>query len=70
MRVLVTMDTPKFWFYLVHRASLYLILKKVVFGYVGFKPINFSTFGFIRKSTETLRTNWLKKVEQLGGQLK
>jgi len=70
MSVMVTMDTPKFWFYLVHRASLYLILKKVVFGYVGFKPINFSTFGFIRKSTETLRTNWLKKVEQLGGQLK
>ena len=65
MRVLVTMDTPKFWFYLVHRASLYLILKKVVFGYVGFKPINFSTFGFIRKSTDKLRGNWLKKVEQL-----
>ena len=70
IRVLVTMDTPKFWFYLVHRASLYLILKKVVFGYVGFKPVSFSTFGFIRKSTETLRTTWLKKVEQLGKQLK
>ena len=70
IRLLVTMDTPKFWFYLVHRASLYLILKKVVFGYVGFKPVSFSTFGFIRKSTETVRTTWLKKVEQLGKQLK
>ena len=70
MRVLVTMDTPKFWFYLVHRASLYLLLKKVVFGYVGFKPINFSTFGFMRKSTDKQRTTWLKKVEQLGTQLK
>jgi putative NADPH-quinone reductase len=69
MRVLVTMDTPKFWFYLVHRASLYLILKKVVFGYVGFKPINFSTFGFMRKSTDELRTKWLEKVEQLGKQV-
>ncbi|HSC55334.1 MAG TPA: NAD(P)H-dependent oxidoreductase [Phnomibacter sp.] len=68
MRVLVTMDTPKFWFYLVHRASLYLILKKVVFGYVGFKPLEFSTFGFMRKSTEALRKNWLSKVEQLGKQ--
>lgn len=66
MRVLVTMDTPKFWFYLVHRASLYLILKKVVFGYVGFKPISFSTFGFMRKSTEKQRSIWLKNVEQLG----
>lgn len=66
MRLLVTMDTPKFWFYLIHRASLYLILKKVVFGYVGFSPINFSTFGFMRKSTDGQRTSWLKKVEQLG----
>ena len=70
IRILVTMDTPKFWFYLVHRASLYLILKKVVFGYVGFKPINFSTFGFIRKSTDKLRVNWLQKVELLGSQQK
>lgn len=70
MRVLVTMDTPKFWFYLVHRASLYLILKKVVFGYVGFNPIRFSTFGFMRKSTDTQRLNWLYKLGQLGRQLK
>jgi len=69
MRVLVTMDTPKLWFYLVHRASLYLILKKVVFGYVGFKPVNFSTFGFMRKSTGTLRAAWLRKVEALGTQI-
>jgi len=69
IRILVTMDTPKFWFYLVHRASLYLILKKVVFGYVGFKPISFSTFGFIRKSTNELRSKWLGKVERLGMQL-
>jgi len=67
--VLVTMDTPKLWFYLVHRASLYLILKKVVFGYVGFKPVNFSTFGFMRKSTGTLRAAWLRKVEALGTQI-
>lgn len=69
MRVLVTMDTPKFWFYLVHRASLYLILKKVVFGYVGFKPVHFSTFGFIRKSTAQLRKKWLDKVSRLGKQM-
>lgn len=68
IRILVTMDTPKFWFYLIHRASLYLILKKVVFGYVGFKPISFSTFGFIRKSTDAQRNKWLSKTEQLGKQ--
>lgn len=66
IRLLVTMDTPKFWFYIVHRASLYLILKKVVFGYVGFKPVSFSTFGFMRKSTGQQRNKWLQKVERLG----
>ncbi|MGC4036567.1 MAG: NAD(P)H-dependent oxidoreductase [Chitinophagaceae bacterium] len=66
MRLLVTMDTPKWWFYLIYRASQYQILKDIVFGYVGFDPIRFSTFGFIRKSTDKLRSSWLKKVEQLG----
>jgi len=66
IRILVTMDTPRFWFYLVHRASLYLILKKVVFGYVGFDPIRFSTFGFMRKSTEGQRRRWLQNVERMG----
>ncbi|GAB3523156.1 NAD(P)H-dependent oxidoreductase [Emticicia fontis] len=70
MRVMVTMDTPKWWFYLVYRASQYQILKDIIFGYVGFDPIRFSTFGFVRKSTETLRSKWLKEVEQLGMQLK
>lgn len=70
MRLLATMDTPKWWFYLVYRASQYQILKHIVFGYVGFKPIRFSTFGFIRKSTDKLRNSWLRQVEQLGRQFK
>lgn len=70
MRILVTMDTPKWWFYLIYRASQYQILKNIVFGYVGFDPIRCATFGFMRKSTEGQRTKWLKKVVLLGQQLK
>jgi putative NADPH-quinone reductase len=70
IRLLITMDTPKWWFYLIYRASQYQILKDIVFGYVGFNPIRFSTFGFIRKSTDKQRINWLRKVEQLGRQFK
>lgn len=66
MRLLITMDTPKWWFYLVYRASQYRILKDIVFGYVGFNPIRFSTFGFMRKSTPERRIRWLKKTGQLG----
>ena len=70
MRLLITMDTPKWWFYHIYRASQYQILKDIVFGYVGFQPIRFSTFGFMRKSTVKQRNNWLKQVERLGQQLK
>jgi len=70
MRLMVTMDTPKWWFYLIYRASQYQILKDIVFGYVGFDPIRFSTFGFIRKSTDQQREKWIKQVNQLGKELK
>lgn len=70
MRLLVTMDTPTLWFYIIYRASQYQILKDIIFGYVGFDPIRFSTFGFIRKSTDKQRNNWLQKVENLGKQLR
>jgi NAD(P)H dehydrogenase (quinone) len=69
MRLLVTMDTPTWWFYLIYRASQYQILKDIVFGYVGFDPIKFSTFGFIRKSTDKQRAGWLQNVQQLGMRL-
>jgi len=70
MRLLVTMDTPTWWFYIIYRASQYQILKDIVFGYVGFDPIRFSTFGFIRKSTPEQRDKWLKKVQRLGKQFR
>lgn len=70
LRLLVTMDTPKWWFYLIYRASQYQILKDIVFGYVGFDPIRFSTFGFMRKSTDSQRSRWLKQVEQSGAKFK
>lgn len=57
------------WFYLIYRASQYQILKDIVFGYVGFDPVRFSTFGFMRKSTDVQRNKWLRKVGQLGKKL-
>ncbi|GGN07160.1 NAD(P)H dehydrogenase (quinone) [Dyadobacter beijingensis] len=69
MRILVTMDTPKWWYYIIYRASQYQILKDIVFGYVGFDPIRFTTFGFMRKTTDMQRMKWLEKVAKLGRKL-
>ncbi len=70
MRLLVTMDTPKWWHYLIYRASQYRILKNIVFGYVGFDPVRFTTYGLMRKSTGQQRSKWLQKTERLGSQLR
>lgn len=70
IRLLVTMDAPKWWFYIVYRAAQYKMLKDLVFGFVGFNPVSFTTFGAVRKSTEKQRIIWLNKVENLGKQLK
>ncbi|MFN3666561.1 MAG: NAD(P)H-dependent oxidoreductase [Sediminibacterium sp.] len=70
IRVLVTMDAPKWWFYLVYRAAPYKMLSDFVFGYVGFSPVRFSTFGSMRTSAERQRKKWLNKTEKLGNQIK
>lgn len=70
IRILVTMDAPKLWFYLIYGAAQYRMLKQLVFGFVGFSPIRFNTFGFMRKSTLEQRQKWLKKVEDLGKKTK
>ena len=70
IRLLVTMDAPKWWFYLVYRAAQYRMLKQLVFGYVGFDPVKFSTFGSMRKSDQSQRMKWLNKAENLGKKLK
>lgn len=66
IRLLVTMDAPKWWFYIVYRAAQYTMLRQLVFGYVGFNPVRFATFAPIRTSTEKQRLNWLSKAEKMG----
>jgi len=70
IRLLVTMDAPKWWFYIVYGTAQYHMLRQLVFGYVGFNPVKFSTFGAVRSSTEAQRLNWILYVEKLGNQLK
>jgi putative NADPH-quinone reductase len=46
------------------------MLRQLVFGYVGFNPIRFTTFGAVRTSSEAQRFKWLKKVEIFGQRIK
>jgi NAD(P)H dehydrogenase (quinone) len=68
-RVMVTMDAPKFWFYLFYQAAQYHIVRKIILGYCGIKPVRFTTFGWMRQSTPATRQKWLESARQLGQQL-
>jgi putative NADPH-quinone reductase len=69
MSLLVTMDSPAWWFFLVYGAAQYRMLRQLVFGYVGFKPVRFTTFGEMRKSSSESRKKWLLKVSRMGARL-
>ena len=66
IRLMVTMDSPKFWFHIVYSAAQYTIMRKQIFGFVGFDPVRFTTFGAVRTTTSAQREKWLQKAEDLG----
>lgn len=69
IRIISTMDSPKFWFNLVYGRAQYKMLKQVVFSYVGFSPVQFTTVGNVRKSTVRERQNWIQRIHKMGQKL-
>jgi NAD(P)H dehydrogenase (quinone) len=70
IRLFVTMDAPKWWFYIFYNAAQYRMLRQLVFGYVGFNTVKFSTFGAVRTSTEAQQLKWFRQIEILGKKIK
>lgn len=65
-RVIVTMDTPGWYYRWYLRRPGHHAMKKGILGFVGYKPVRFLTIGPLKTSTEKQRQRWLKKVECLG----
>ncbi|MCT4579826.1 MAG: NAD(P)H-dependent oxidoreductase [Flavobacteriales bacterium] len=65
-RIIVTTDTPAWYYALVYRSPGHHSMKKSILGFCGIKRVKISTFGAIRNSTSAQRKSWLSKVEQLG----
>lgn len=66
IRILLTADSPNFWYNLWLGKPLTKAMKRQIFGYCGFKPVHVSVFGNVRGSKPEGRGKWLKKVEELG----
>ncbi len=69
-RIIVTMDTPKWYYWLINRSPGHNSMKKAILEFCGISPVKIKSFGPLRSSTENKRKQWLKEVEELGKQLK
>ncbi len=69
-RLIVTTDTPNWYYSLVYRKPGHNSMRKSVLHFCGVKPVRISTFGPMKSSNDIKRKHWLKKVEELGKGMK
>jgi len=69
-RLIVTMDTPRWYYWLVNKSPGHNSMKKGILGFCGITPVKITTFGPVRPSSEAARGRWISQVEKLGQQLK
>ena len=65
-RVIVTMDTPLWYYRWYLRRPGHNAMGKGILGFCGFRPVRFTTLGPLKTSTERRRRLWLKEVERIG----
>ncbi|PWD98521.1 NAD(P)H-dependent oxidoreductase [Marinilabilia rubra] len=65
-RLIVTMDTPKWYYSLVYKSPGHNSIRKGILGFCGIKPVNVTSFGPVKLSDDKKRENWIRKVERLG----
>ncbi len=64
--LLVTLDTPPWYFRWVYGAPAHRQMVRTVLGFCGIKTRRLSEFGPVRPASETRRQAWLRKAETLG----
>jgi putative NADPH-quinone reductase len=65
-RVIVTMDSPRFWYWLAHRGSIHAAMGTATLTYVGIAPVRHTTLYSVRKMSETTRETWQRRMTHLG----
>ncbi len=65
-RVVMTMDTPPWYYCLVQGAPAIKQLKITTLKFVGFNSVKSKMIGPMISSTQEARTKWLKEVAKLG----
>jgi len=65
-RLLVTMDTPHWYYRLVVRQPGHQMMRRSILGFSGVKPVRTTVFGPIRNSSAPARDRWLARAASLG----
>ncbi len=65
-QLLVTMDTPKWYYWLMNRRPGHNSMKIGILEFSGIKPVKINAYCPIKSSDENKRKQWLKEVEELG----
>jgi len=68
-RLIVTMDTPPWYFRWVYGRPGHNAMKRTILGFCGIKPIKISSIGSVKHSKESKRETWLNNVQKLGEKL-
>ena len=64
--LLVTMDTPPWYYRWIYRSPGHNQMKRTILGFCGIKVTNISEFSPIKSSSQEKRQKWLKLAEALG----
>ncbi|WP_394561988.1 NAD(P)H-dependent oxidoreductase [Aquipseudomonas alcaligenes] len=64
--LLVTLDTPPWYFRWVYGAPAHRQMVRTILGFCGIKTRRLTEFAPVRSSSEEQRQNWLRKAESLG----
>ncbi len=65
-RLIMTMDNPKWYYFLVLGAPGYRSLRKAVLKFCGISPVKTFTISSIRFAGRKQKTRWLDKARKLG----
>ena len=69
-RMIVTMDTPKWYYFLMNKNAGHNAMRIGVLEFCGIKPVKITSFTPVKSSEEAKRKKWLAEVEELGKQQK
>jgi NAD(P)H dehydrogenase (quinone) len=69
-QLIVTQDTPSWYFRWVYGSPGHLQMKRTILGFCGVAPIQLKEIGPVRGSSQAQRDKWLAQVAHLAAQLR